>query len=54
VASLSQTPLFEKKTQQTKATNIHALGKVQNCYPCNEAAADLGFRPHDHRDKQWA
>jgi hypothetical protein len=45
--SLSQRPLH---TQQTEETHIHALSGIRTPDPINQAATDVRFRPHGHRD----
>ena len=42
---------YLQNTRQTKQTNIHALSGIRNRAPGNQAAEDLRFRPHCHRDR---
>jgi hypothetical protein len=39
-------------TQQTQETNIRVLSGIRTRDPSTRAAADLCFRPHDHRSRQ--
>jgi len=45
---------YPHNTQQTQGTNIHTLSGIRTLDPRNQAAADLRFRPHSHRERPLA